>query len=953
MKLFQKALLGIVTTVVILGGTLVVLSRVELLGSYADFENRDTRHHVDRARSALDARIENINAHLNDWAAWDPTYRFMSDRDPVYLTDNFAGPVTYKDLGLHLAAYVTPTGEVVHSRAIDSGGGEPRYVPFPKGLSPHLQSTSPLIAHPSSESRVFGILLLEEGTLLLASQPIVKGSHEGPILGALVWGRFLTPEEIQDIAATTHLSVTIERIDAPSLTPDMKGAIVGLLKDDDDPSNHVRRLSEDQVAGYALLRDLYGRPALVLRVDTPRTLHRQGLANAERSTLILVGVCILFGGVIMVMLRRIVLTRLGKLSQDVVRIGESGDLAARVSASGHDELALLAGSINNMMARIECSQAELRDREALRMSEEQYRSLVESSPMAVLIVCEGEVVFANAPAIKLVGAQGPNEVKGKPIQDFLPHEALENGDGSPLPRPPQFRTETRLRQLAGTHIDVELMGGTHTLNGRPAVQFVIQDVSARKQAEQRLNYIAYHDLLTGLPNRLLFTLKLDQMLARARKRGEQVLLLMLDLDRFKEVNDQAGYAVGDRVIIEVANRLREAVRATDLVARSGEDDFFVVCPLSTDADGPDVVAQRMLDLFASPIQLDGQDFQVTSSIGLAVFPADGDSAEALTRNVDTVMYRAKASGGNCYDRFETELGEVTSNRRAMRAALRTALASNELKLHYQPQVDTRTQQVVGVEALLRWNHPVLGAVSPAQFIPIAEETGIIVPITEWVLRTALEQVLHWRAQGLPQLQVAVNLSANHFKTRHRLSLVRFVRNLLEELKIDPGMIELELTESEAMQNLENTTEVLGQLHEMGIALAIDDFGTGHSSLAYLERFPLKRIKIDRSFVQDVDRKSGNQAVIEAIMAMAHALDLEVVAEGVETGDELQILHERGCTLIQGYLFGKPLSGMDFVNWYWEWLQGHQPNEVPSARPWPPVPQSPGLSRANADTTAHL
>jgi len=919
MNLYRKTLLGILSTIVVLGGTLISLTWIGMLRSYDEFETLDTHHHLESVRSALDGRIENINGHLNDWAAWDHTYRYMATRDPAYLVDNFAGPVTFRDLGLHLVAYITPAGELVYANAIDPGPGAPHFVPFPKSLMHHLKPTSPLVSHLSTTSRVVGILLLDEGPLMVASQPVVKGSHEGPILGALVWGRFLMAEEIEEIIKTTHVSVTIQRVDDPALMTDMKDASAAMIHGAGSGSSVVRNLDEDQVAGYALLNDIYARPALVLRVDTPRTLHRQGQVNSKRLALILGLVCMVFALVASIMLRRIILTRLRDLSSAVLRIGASGDLAARVPAAGNDELATLAGSINDMMEQIERSQSALRDGEALRLSEEHYRSLVESSPIAVLIVRDGLVVFANSPAARLIGAQSSQEVEGQTIHRFLAIELPEHGGGFY----PVFHREMKLCQLAGTRIDVELIIGPHQLQGAAAVQLVIQDVSARKQAEQQLNYLAYHDLLTGLPNRLLFMRKLDQMLMRARKGREQILVMILDLDRFKDVNDQAGYVVGDRVIIEIADRLRDAVRTTDLIARSGEDEFFLVCQLSGEPDLPQMLPQRILDLFCAPFQSDDHVFQVTSSIGLAVFPADGNSVETLTHNAETVMYRAKAAGGNCFVRFESELGDATNTRRVMRRSLRYALTGHELELYYQPRLDMKMTRVVGVETQVRWHHPTLGLVSPTEFIPIAEETGLIVPITEWMLGTALEHARHWRDLGMPQLQVTVRLSANHVRTRHRPSIVEYVRILLETLRIAPCLIELELTESMAMQDLESTMEVMAQLHSMGIALAIHGFGSGHSSLAYLQRFPIHRLKIARSFVQDVDTKPGNQAVIEAILAMAHAFDLEVVAEGVETERELQILLDRGCDMLQGTLVSAPMPVAGFARWYQTWVDDHR------------------------------
>ena len=447
----------------------------------------------------------------------------------------------------------------------------------------------------------------------------------------------------------------------------------------------------------------------------------------------------------------------------------------------------------------------------------------------------------------------------------------------------------------------------------------VQDITDRKQAEEQIRFLAYYDSLTGLPNRLMFTERLKGALVDGRRRGRKVAALFLDLDQFKRINDTLGHSFGDRLLQNVADRLRACLRSTDgmmrgdpirssdTVARLGGDEFIV--SLTDIHRGEDAarVAHRVLDSLKGPFRLDAHEVFVTASIGISLYPDDGEDAETILKNADTAMYHAKDAGRNNYQFYNVSMNALALQRLSLEASLRRALDRDEFLLYYQPQVDVENWRVIGVEALMRWRHPDLGLVPPSDFIPVAEECGLIRPIGDWVLQRACAQIKQWQDRGHDSLRVAVNLSVHQFQQH---DLVGAVERGASGAGLDPSSLELEITESVMMHKVEETIVILNNLKDRGVRICIDDFGTGYSSLSYLKRFPIAALKIDRSFIRDIATKPEDAAITAAIIAMARSLKIDVVAEGVETSAQRDFLSEQGCTLMQGFLFSRPLPAED-------------------------------------------
>ncbi|RCX26374.1 PAS domain S-box protein [Thioalbus denitrificans] len=437
---------------------------------------------------------------------------------------------------------------------------------------------------------------------------------------------------------------------------------------------------------------------------------------------------------------------------------------------------------------------------------------------------------------------------------------------------------------------------------------VFADISAIKESEQQLEHLAHHDPLTGLPNRLLFNARLAHALQRARREQSQVAVLFLDLDRFKNVNDSLGHPAGDRLIQAVAGRLVGCVRDQDTVARLGGDEITIIAEDIRHSRDAAAVAQKVLEAFARPFALDDQEVYITASMGVSLFPDDGGEVATLVKNADAAMYRAKAQGRNNYQFYTAELTTMAFERLALESSLRRALERGELVLHYQPQVACGDGRITGLEALVRWRHPEMGLVAPGRFIPIAEETGLIIPLGAWVLEAACRQAHVWHTAGHPGLTLSVNLSARQFQ---QPDLVETVERILAETGLEAGTLELELTESAFTDNAEEAVRSLHRLKALGVTLAIDDFGTGYSSLSQIKQFPIDRLKIDKSFVDDIPHDADDMTITRAIIALGRSLQMEVVAEGVETEAQRAFLEAEGCDTLQGFLFSTPVPAEAF------------------------------------------
>lgn len=543
------------------------------------------------------------------------------------------------------------------------------------------------------------------------------------------------------------------------------------------------------------------------------------------------------------------------------------------------------------------------------------QTIIRSSPFAIYTRDRAGLVTAWNPAAEKLFGWTAAEIIGRPLLSVPPSKERETAElrERVLAGESIIDLEVQRQRSDGTLFDLSttlapLRDASGAVSGYLAIA---ADISARKAAERQVEFLAYRDVLTGLPNRLLLQDRFGQAVAHAERDQSRVALLFLDLDNFKTINDSLGHAVGDALLQDIARRLAECVRETDTISRQGGDEFLIVLSDLGTAEAITPVLLKIRERLQDPFLIDGHELATSASIGVALYPDDGRDFETLHQKADTAMYRAKDAGRNHYRFFDEQMNIEAVEHLRLKNGLRRALAQDEFELHYQPQIELASGRVVGVEALLRWRHPEDGLIPPARFIPVAEDSGLIVPIGEWVLAEACRQATAWRAAGLPPLVMAVNLSAVQFR---RGELQQTVLRVLQRSGFDPRLLDLELTESIMIHDAEAVLATVRQLKQQGIRLSIDDFGTGYSSLSYLKRFDVDKLKIDQSFVRDLARNPDDAAIVRAIIQMAASLGLQTLAEGVEDAEALRLLRQFGCHAAQGFYFARPMEAQALADY---------------------------------------
>lgn len=821
MRLGAKILL---TTSVTFSGFMIVLffiSQGLLLGTFEHFEERRTALNTERVLSALEGEIENLHSFNLDWASWDDSYSFVLDKNKGYIKSTLNIETLTKQR-LNLIVYLNSSGAIVFAKALDHLSM--KELPLPEGFKSFI-SPAGLRLDADPEAGKSGIISLEDRFMMVSARPITTSEGKGPARGTLIMGRYLDEDEIRQLSKKTHMPVNLARYDrssAAKLSREAKRPIA--------EHTHILTLpvSSDLIEGYAIVKDLYGSPSLLIRVELPRDIYQQGKTSLSYFMLYLFAAALTWTAVVIIFLKKNILSRVSQLSHAASEIGRTGNLSERVCEAGRDEISVLSREINRMLGSLE-------ELETLRRD------------------AETEIRVAK--------------------------DELE------------IRVRERTTELLEKNIELN------------------EEIAERKRVEEAMKEMVYHDYLTGLPNRMLFTDRLNQIIARRRPDETIAAVLFMDMDRFKVVNDSLGHAAGDELLKLIARMTQDVLREGDTVARMGGDEFTILLRDIAKLEDIPMVVERIFDIFRNPINLMGNDIFMTVSVGIAVYPFDGADSTALMKNADIAMYHAKNSGGNRYEMYNPEMAQRAVERLTIGSKLRSALEQGEFLLFYQPQYDLRKKRFTAAEALIRWQNHEMGLVSPVTFIPIAEETGVIVPIGEWVLRTACSLNRKLNQLGLEDLSISINISPRMFGDPGFTSSVVTV---LKESGLDPRYLMLEITEGLLMSNLVDASKTIREMKSAGVRFSIDDFGTGYSSLAYLKNLSINELKIDRSFIKDLTKDTDDRLIIKAIISLAHSLSLEVIAEGVETREQLDFLVEHHCDKIQGYYYSKPLPEKEFL-----------------------------------------
>lgn len=846
MTLPKKTLLAIVIVFAGLIGGVYTASSTILLNSLRQAEEQHTRQAVAGVSSVFSQTEEDFSNRLVDWSAWDDTCTFIEDANKEYIKSNLI-PESLEVLKINLALYIQPSGKIVFGTGFDRIHQE--YTAIPTALRSQLSPQSPLLQHFNPKSSLQGIVLLPEGPMIITSQPIVTSERKGPIRGTLIFGRLLDAGEIARMSKMARLPLTIHGLNETKLPPDFQAVRHQL-----SASNPilVLPLSDKTIAGYALILDIYGKPAVILRVDVPRDIYHQGENSLRYLIASLLVLGSVFGGVILLLLQRLVLSQ-HKWQQS-----------------------------------------------------EEYRKLVAQASESIFLVDADtkQILETNIAFENLLGLS-PEVAHKLTLYDLIASER-ENIDCNLLilKENHQFTGEQQYRRQDGQIVDVEINANLISHDGRDVFCIIVHDITKRKQIEKQLLYDAFHDSLTGLANRALFMERLDHALQLTKRHENYTFaVLFLDLDRFKVINDSLGHMAGDQLLIALAQRLQICLRSSDTFARLGGDEFAILIENSSNATR---IVERIQQQLKLPFNLDDQEIYASASIGVILNTIGYDRPEDLLRDADTAMYRAKAGGKARHEVFDISMHDQAVALLHLENDLRRAVNNRELQLHYQPIESLESEKIVGFEALVRWQHPTRGLISPTEFIPLAEDTGLILALGRWVLEEACRQLRAWQVQfpAHPPLTISVNLSIKQFA---QVNLVEQISQILQETNLAPSSLKLEITESLLMENQESVTALMQQLKALGVSLSLDDFGTGYSSLNYLHRFPIDTLKIDRSFINRMEFGNESWEIIRAIAMLTNALNIDVIAEGIETKEQLAQLRTLECKYGQGYFFSKPLD----------------------------------------------
>ena len=822
---------------------LAVMLKYLLLDRLSVMERRDASEDIRRVSVAIAGEISSLEKDLAERTELVEIGKKNPKSD--FLTTTFPKS-TFSKLGINLAISASESGKVINGVFKYSNKDKP--VEIPNDISRVLRAGFHLLRNDSIRS---GLILLPEGPLLIASKKHVVTTKNKQTRGVIILGKIIDNNFIARVKQATQLPISMHPLNSAYGSGDLRTAMYYLER---SPEGNFISADDSHITAYTLIRDIFGKPALILSVKNGREVYQCG-NNISYYLMLWFSLASLIAALI----------------------------------------------INTLLDKLVLSKSKGKEIQV------RYQSVVSKAAEGVVIVDfkNKNILEGNDAFYDLLGYsrdEGANILISEIIVDDA--QTFEHA----ILRFLKDKREIKLRHKDGSLLDAEITASFISHEGKDAVCLLIHDTTERKRLEDRLEYEATHDSLTGLPNRSLLNELLNRALSHDKRYKKTLVLLLLDLDNFKIVNDTLGHSAGDELLKAVALRLQQCVRRYDTVVRLGGDEFAIV--LSGISNDNDVIStvDKIRSIFTHPFRIDEHEMFITCSIGIALAPADGDRAEDLLSNADTAMYYVKGSGKGNYQFFSADMNERISGRLEMETKLRRAVDREEFVLHYQPKIELSTGKITGMEALLRWQTEEGALIAPSEFIPLLDDTGLIVNVSGWVLREVCRQNKAWQDAGLPPLVVSTNISARHF---YLSNLPEAIERVLHESGLPSKYLKIELTESIIMRDIDEAARQLNRLKEMGISLSIDDFGTGYASFDYLKRFPVDEIKVDRSFVSGLPNDANDVSIVSTVIALAHKMNLEVVAEGVENEDQLSFLAERNCHQVQGFYFSRPLPGKQF------------------------------------------
>ncbi|HST03557.1 MAG TPA: EAL domain-containing protein [Chloroflexia bacterium] len=1034
LSLRGKAISLVVLALLILLPLFAIPVRTILLDSFARLEKAQMATDLARAENALNNQLDALGNSVRDYAFSDAMYAFSANHTPAMVQPSVT-IAAINNLRLNALAIYDPEGKLLYGMGFDYDQNQQEQLP--SYFSDPTFATNPILIHQVLPNTNKGIISLPAGPMLVASLPILSSTQAGPQGGSLVVGRYISTNMMADLANITQLSLSLDPLPAAQGNDAFDPLFAGV--------DSVVHAGGNTVVGSSLLRTFEGQPVLVLSVTSPRTVFDQGVRivyyMAASVLVIVLAFAVMFG----VLLERMMVSRMMRLSTRVAEIGAMNDPSARIKVDGTDEIARLGASINRTLDTLERSGrrrteteasyrtvvehaaesifvidpdtgfflesnaafrdllgytkedmarltiydivamegalvdkyirkilADMRpqvaerhylgkdgntvrveeyastlrrdgrkvlcflaselvgviphiDEKSDRQSEERFRAMVQNAADVITIVNPNGTIRYQSPSIERMLGFNTSRLIGMSIFDNLHDDDVDQMQhmvAEVIERPGVAKRATlRIQHADHSWRFVEIIATNHLRDSNVGgIILNMRDVTERKVLEEQLMHQAFHDPLTGLPNRTYFLERLTSALRKTARPDSVLAVMFVDLDNFKVINDSLGHHAGDLLLAEAARTIREAVRPLDIVARFGGDEFTLLLQDLDSTEAALVIAERVQRALQVPRIIENHEISVACSVGVAFSDPAVLDPEELIRNADIAVYKAKADGKARITLFDREMNRYALHRLETEIELRRAIERNELVLYYQPLLDLMTGAVLEMEALVRWQHPKRGLVSPLEFIPLAEETSLIIPLGKWVLEEACMQAQAWKSlgHGAAGLVVCVNVSARQFRQN---GLLEDIAHALEISGLPPGDLKLEITETVGMEDPEQSLATLRALKALGVKLALDDFGMGYSSLSYLKHFPMDSIKLDRSFISGLGNNRQDTAVVYAAVSFAKALHLTITAEGIESNSQVEQLRALGCELGQGYLFSKPLPAWEMA----EYLVTHDPS----------------------------
>ena len=885
------------------------IQRFVIIPGLDPVERKTAQKDMERSSEALERQAGIVKRRAAEWSREIRDRISRGDSSTVIPEEELAAA------GVSAAFWFKPVGERNWGyTAPDPSGGTWKFAEFTSGVNPEHAF---LLEAAKGGEAVAGALLTSEGPALAAVAPIASSGDAAP--GMLLVLRLLDPALLAQMHQQAAIEFQVWAMNDPALTPEERGVVQELLAGNDV---QVREAGEEEFRVYSSYASISGQPLFLLRSQIHRSLLARARSTMQSGLLAQVGIGLAALVLLIVLFRRTVMDGLSLLTNHTTSIGRSNDLSARLKLDRSDELGTLASEFNRMVETLENDRRrQIEIKERLRESEERYALAVRGANdglwdwnllaneihystrwKSMLGYTEDEI--GNTPE-EWLGRIHPDD-RENVLAALNAHTQLTTA---------HFESEHRIRHKSNNYIWVLCRGlAVQDSSGVPTRMAGSQtDITLRKVFEEQLRHQALHDSLTSLPNRALFLDRLNQAIRLSERQKEyRFAVMFLDLDRFKVLNDGLGHVVGDALLNMFAEKLQNILRAVDTVcrhtgtlARFGGDEFVLLLDNISGVGDATLVAGRIERMLEQPFQIDQHEVFTSASIGIAMSGPGYTNPEELIRNADTAMYRAKARGKACFEIFDADMHSKAIERLQLENDLRRAIDREEFRVHYQPIVSLSTGRIVAFESLIRWEHPERGMISPIEFIPVAEETGMIVAIGEFVLRTSCRQLRAWQTSipGQSELMVSVNLSVKEFS---KPNLIAAIADILTETEVQPRYLKLEITESALMESVEFVTRTLRQLRDMGIQLAIDDFGTGYSSLSYLHRFPMHTLKVDQAFIRDMSSSRESEQIVKTVLLLAQALSMSTIAEGIENATQAEALHMLRCESGQGYFFSRPL-----------------------------------------------